>query len=164
MKDIKKKKNLKHTNDAKDELLHMLAEDEEKFRAFKSIVNAMFQLNDVANYASHQEYIDKWLEFKREYNLQCSDKPYFNKEFTLPTMACDYSLQQKNSSGNGTYMDLDNECVLKLIRWEEDTSLGDLFMSKAYRMILKQIKEASVKNISNKLTNPQSVQIHDGEL
>jgi len=41
MKYIKKQKNLKHTNDAKDELLHMLAEDEEKFRAFKLIVNAM---------------------------------------------------------------------------------------------------------------------------
>jgi len=41
MKNIKNQKNLKHTNDAKELLLHMLAEDEEKFRAFKSIVNAM---------------------------------------------------------------------------------------------------------------------------
>ena len=164
MKEIKEQRNLKKTNHAKDELLHMLAADEEKFLAFKLVFKAMLYLNDVANYASHQEYVDEWLKFKRDYNLKCRDKPYFNKEFTLPTLACDYSLQQKNDSGHGTYMDLDNECVLKLIRWQDDTSLGDLFMSKAYRMILKRINEAAVTNISSKLTAPTGVQMHEGEL
>ena len=51
----KKELNLKKVNDAKKPLLQHLSEDEDSFNAFKFVVEAMYKMNDKANYISHQE-------------------------------------------------------------------------------------------------------------
>ena len=93
--------------------------------------------------------------------------PFVNKEFTIPTMACDYSLQQKKNkkdSNKGSYMDLDNECVLKHVRWLDATNPDDLCMSKMYRLLVKGIQESSITNKSSQLSRPRGVRVHNGEL
>jgi len=51
----KEELNLKKVNDAKKPLLQHLSEDEDSFNAFKFVVEAMYKMNDKANYISHQE-------------------------------------------------------------------------------------------------------------
>lgn len=60
----KKELNLKKTNHAKDIVLKHLSEHEESFKAFKFIVESMYEMNDKANYKSIQEYKAIWTEHK----------------------------------------------------------------------------------------------------
>lgn len=51
----KEELNLKKVNDAKEPLLRHLAGDEDSFNAFKFVVEAMYGMNDKANYVTHDE-------------------------------------------------------------------------------------------------------------
>ena len=72
MKELKEKdSSIEKTNDAKEPLLNKLSRDEESFEAFKQIVLAMYNLNDIANYATNDQYATRWLEMKRDYTQKC---------------------------------------------------------------------------------------------
>ena len=72
MKELKEMdSSIKKTNDAKEPLLNKLSQDEDSFEAFKQIVLAMYNLNDIANYATNDQYAARWLEMKRDYAQKC---------------------------------------------------------------------------------------------
>jgi hypothetical protein len=75
-----------------------------------------------------EDYNSKWNLIKRNYTSKCFGRPFVNKEFTIPTISCDYSLQQKGILGKdeNQFMNLDKECILTDIPWMKDNKFDDL--------------------------------------